>query len=77
MLGAAFLAGYVDSIVGGGGLIQVPALLAGYPSVAPRALLGTNKLGSICGTGSAVYRYAHFVRIPWRSLLPAAGLAFL
>jgi uncharacterized membrane protein YfcA len=77
VLGAAFLAGFVDSIVGGGGLIQVPALLTGYPTIAPRELLGTNKLGSICGTGSAVYRYARFVRIPWRSLLPAAGLAFL
>jgi uncharacterized membrane protein YfcA len=43
----------------------------------PQELLGTNKLGGICGTGSAAYRYAHFVRIPWRSLLPAAGLAFL
>jgi hypothetical protein len=77
MLGAAFLAGFVDSIVGGGGLIQVPALLAGYPNIAPQELLGTNKLASICGTGSAVYRYARFVRIPWRSLLPAALLAFL
>ena len=77
MLGAAFFAGFVDSIVGGGGLIQVPALLAGYPNIAPQELLGTNKLGGICGTGSAVYRYARFVRIPWRSLLPAAGLAFL
>jgi hypothetical protein len=77
VLGAAFLAGFVDSIVGGGGLIQVPALLAGYPAIAPQELLGTNKLGSICGTGSAVYRYARFVRIPWRSLLPGAGLAFV
>jgi len=77
VLGAAFFAGFVDSIVGGGGLIQVPALLAGYPNIAPQELLGTNKLGGICGTGSAVYRYARFVRIPWRSLLPAAGLAFL
>ena len=77
MLGAAFFAGFVDAIVGGGGLIQVPALLAGYPTIAPQELLGTNKLGSICGTSSAVYRYARFVRIPWRSLLPAAGLAFL
>ena len=76
VLGAAFLAGFVDSIVGGGGLIQVPALLAGYPGIAPPELLGTNKLGSICGTGSAVYRYTRFVRIPWRSLVPAAGLAF-
>jgi len=77
VLGVAFLAGFVDSIVGGGGLIQVPALLAGYPNIAPQEVLGTNKLGNICGTGSAVYRYARFVRIPWRSLLPAAGLAFL
>jgi hypothetical protein len=55
----------------------VPALLTGFPSVAPPLLLGTNKLGSICGTGSAVLRYARFVRIPWRVLLPAAGAAFL
>jgi len=76
-LGAAFLAGFVDSIVGGGGLIQVPALLSGYPTLAPQELLGTNKLGSICGTGSAVCRYARFVRIPWRSLMPAAGVSFI
>jgi uncharacterized protein len=77
VLGAAFFAGLVDSIVGGGGLIQVPALLAGYPAEPPALLLGTNKLGSICGTGSAVLRYARFVRIPWRMLLPAAAAAFL
>ena len=77
VLGAAFLAGFVDSIVGGGGLIQVPALLAGYPDVPPPQLLGTNKLGSICGTTSAVARYARFVRLPWKSLLPGAALACL
>jgi uncharacterized protein len=77
VLGAGFFAGLVDSIVGGGGLIQVPALLAGYPAEPPALLLGTNKLGSICGTGSAVLRYARFVRIPWRMLLPAAAAAFL
>ena len=67
----------MDSLVGGGGLIQVPALLAGYPDVAPQQLLGTNKLGSICGTTSAVVRYARFVRIPWASLLPGAIAACL
>ena len=76
VLCAAFLAGFIDSIVGGGGLIQVPALFAGYADIAPPELLGTNKLGSLCGTTSAVYRYARFVRIPWRSLAPAAALAF-
>lgn len=77
MLGAAFFAGFVDAIVGGGGLIQLPALLAGYPLSAPPILLGTNKLGSICGTTSAVIRYRRVVRIPWRVLLPAAAVAFL
>ena len=56
MLGAAFFAGFVDAIVGGGGLIQVPALFAVYPAVPPPVLLGTNKLGGICGTTSAVMR---------------------
>jgi uncharacterized membrane protein YfcA len=77
VLCAAFSAGFVDAIVGGGGLIQLPALLAGYPGAAPAALLGTNKLGSICGTTGAVMRYMRVVRIPWRVLLPAAAVAFL
>ena len=77
MLCAAFSAGFVDAIVGGGGLIQLPALLAGYPGAAPPVLLGTNKLGSICGTGGACIRYMRVVRIPWRVILPAAAVAFL
>ncbi len=71
VLGAALLAGFVDSLVGGGGLIQLPALLTAYPGVVPQTLLGTNTLGSLCGAGSAGLRYAGFVRIPWRRLLPA------
>jgi uncharacterized membrane protein YfcA len=63
--------------VGGGGLIQLPALLAGYPTVDAPTLLGTNKLGSICGTGSAALRYLRAMRLPWRALLPAAAIAFL
>ena len=77
MLGAAFFAGFVDAIVGGGGLIQLPALLAAFPSSAPPILLGTNKLGSICGTTGAVIRYRRVVRIPRKVLLPAAAVAFL
>jgi uncharacterized membrane protein YfcA len=77
VLCAAFFAGFVDAIVGGGGLIQLPALLAGYPGTAPPVLLGTGKVGSICGTTSAVMRYMRVVRIPWRVLLPGAAVAFL
>jgi uncharacterized membrane protein YfcA len=77
VLCAAFSAGFIDAIVGGGGLIQLPALFAAYPATAPPVLLGTNKLGSICGTASAVLRYMRVVRIPARMLLPAAAIAFL
>jgi uncharacterized protein len=77
VLAAGFFAGFIDSIVGGGGLIQVPALFAGYPAAPPAQLLGTNKLGSICGTTSATLRFSRVVRIPWRRLLPALGAAFV
>jgi uncharacterized membrane protein YfcA len=77
VLCAAFSAGFIDAIVGGGGLIQIPALFAAYPASPPPALLGTNKVGSICGTSSALLRYIRVVRLPWRVLLPAAGVAFL
>ena len=69
-------AGFVDAIVGGGGLVQLPALLAGYPTVPPPVLLGTNKLGSICGTTTAMLRYMRVVRVAARVLAPAAVVAF-
>lgn len=75
VLAAAACAGFIDSMVGGGGLVQLPALLAGYPAEPPATLLGTNKLAGILGTVSALSRYARSVRIPWRTLLPTAAVA--
>lgn len=71
---AAFGAGLIDAMVGGGGLVQLPALFGFYPQVAPPILLGTSKLAGIFGTASAVWRYARRVSIPWRALLPLAIL---
>lgn len=71
----AFLAGLVDAVAGGGGLIQVPALFAVFPSAPPSALLGTNKLSSIAGTTMAVLRYGWSVPIRWKIILPAAAVA--
>ncbi len=73
----AFLAGLVDAVAGGGGLIQVPALFAVFPSLPPSILLGTNKFSSITGTTIATLRYSWSVPIQWRSVLPAAGIAGL
>ena len=74
----AFLAGFLDAVVGGGGLIQVPALLILMPDTPIATLLGTNKCVSIFGTSAAVWQYARHVVLPWRAILPAAltALAF-
>lgn len=77
ILAAAFGAGVIDSMVGGGGLVQVPALFAVYPATPPAILLGTNKLASIVGTSSAVLRFARRIQIPWRTLLPLVPVVFL
>lgn len=76
LLPAAFLAGCVDAVVGGGGLIQIPALFAAYPAAAPATLFGTNKCASVVGTAAASWRYARRVVMPWRTILPAALAAF-
>ncbi len=77
---AGFAAGFVDAIAGGGGLIQIPALLLLLPpelasSVA--LVLGTNKVSSTCGTAVAVHRYNRHLQLPWRELAPAMATGFL
>jgi len=74
---AAFLAGFVDAIVGGGGLVQLPALLVLYPTAPVVTLLGTNKLSSIAGTVTAVVTYTRRIALPWKILIPASGVAFV
>jgi uncharacterized protein len=77
VLVAAFGAGFVDAMAGSGGLIQVPALFAMYPNIAPATLLGTSKFAGIFGIASAVLRYAQRMHTPWRSLVPLAAFALL
>ena len=68
---AAFVAGWVDAVVGGGGLIQLPALLIGLPSSTPPAvILGTNKISSFCGTATSSLTYALRVPLDWRTVAP-------
>jgi uncharacterized membrane protein YfcA len=73
---AAICAGWVDAVVGGGGLIQIPALLLGFPQAAPIQILATNKLGSICGTSVSAGTYYRRVRPDLRTAIPLALLAF-
>lgn len=72
LCGFAFLAGFVDAVVGGGGLIQVPALLVLMPQLPIATLLGTNKAVSIWGTLTATIQYARRLDLDWRATLPMA-----
>ena len=74
---ASLLAGFVDAIVGGGGLILLPALFATFPGAPPAALLGTNKSASIWGTAMATWQYSRRVQIRWHAMLPAAFAGFV
>ncbi len=72
---AGLIAGFVDAIAGGGGLITVPALLhAGLP---PHIALGTNKLQSACGTALAVSRYGGSGLVHWKDVRFAVATSFL
>lgn len=73
---AALLAGWVDAVVGGGGLIQLPALVLAFPGAAPVQLLATNKVASICGTSTAAVTYLRRIRPDLRTAVPLALAAF-
>ena len=70
---AAFVAGFVDAIAGGGGLITVPALL--LAGLTPVEALGTNKLQGLFGSGSATIHYAAKGHVDLVRQLPSALLA--
>lgn len=74
---AALAAGWVDAVSGGGGLLQLPALLLAAPSDNPVQALGTNKLSSIMGTAAAARTYARKVRLDIATAAPMASFAFL
>ena len=74
---AAFSAGLIDAIVGGGGLISLPALFSVYPEQIPATLLGTNKFNGIWGTATAAVNYSRAVKINWNVALPASFMAFI
>src|SRR3712207_584163 len=73
---AALAAGWIDAVVGGGGLLQLPALLL-VPGLSPVEALGTNKLASICGTSTSAVTYYRRAHPDLRTALPMAGVALV
>ena len=63
---AAFSAGFMDAIVGGGGLIQAPAMFIIFPKMPVLMVIGTNRASSIVGTFTAGIQYARKISIAWK-----------
>ena len=77
LLLAALAAGFVDAVVGGGGLIQLPALLIGLPGASVVQIAATNKLASFCGTSISAATYFRKIRPDPRTFLPLMLAAFV
>jgi len=65
----AFTAGFIDAIVGGGGFIQLPALLVNFPNTALPTLMGTNKIAGFSGTSVSAVQYAKRIKFDYKLLL--------
>jgi uncharacterized membrane protein YfcA len=73
---ASFVAGFIDAIVGGGGLVQTPVLLMTFPNLSVASLLGTTKIPSFCGTAVSLQQYSRHVTIKWKLIIWIASVAF-
>lgn len=74
---ASVLAGFIDAVVGGGGLILLPALLTAYPQAPVAAMLGTNKSASVWGSAFAAWQYSRKVNFKWAVALPGVAACLL
>ena len=72
----SFLAGFVDAIIGGGGLIQTPAILFTLPQYPVPTLIGTTKIPSLAGSLMGAFQYSRRVAVAGRFIGPMMALAF-
>lgn len=74
---AAFIAGFIDAIVGGGGLIQTPAALIMLPNLSVAHVIGTLKIPAFSGTSIATYQYLKKVKVNWKLFVIMAFVSFV
>ena len=72
---AAFAAGFIDAVVGGGGLIQIPAMMVLMPGVPVATAIGTTKLPSFCGTSFAAFQYSRKIELNYKHVALMACIA--
>jgi len=73
----AFCGGLIDAAVGGGGLVQLPALIHALPQYSLATVFGTNKLAVLAGTFSSIFTYIKRIKIVWILMLPTMTSAFI
>jgi uncharacterized membrane protein YfcA len=73
----SLVAGFIDAVVGGGGLIQLPALLLQLPTTSLPTILGTNKIAALSGTSVAAMQYARRIRFNFPLLIVISFFAFI
>jgi len=73
----AFMAGFIDAVVGGGGLIQLPALLVTLPNASLPTVFGTNKIAALSGTSMAAFQYAKRIRFNVKLLITISVASFI
>ena len=73
----AFMAGFIDAVVGGGGLIQLPALLVTLPNAPLPTIFGTNKIAALSGTSMAAFQYAKRIRFNLKLLIVISAASFI
>ena len=73
----AFIAGFIDAVVGGGGLIQLPALLVTLPNTSLPTIFGTNKIAALSGTSMAAFQYSKRIRFNMRLLITISIASFI
>lgn len=75
LIALSFLAGFIDAVVGGGGLISIPTLLINFPQMALPTLFGTNKIAALAGTSISAIEYSKRVKFNYKLLLVVAACA--
>ena len=70
-----FVAGFVDAVVGGGGLMTIPAMLIGFPTTPVATIFGTNKIAAFSGTSVAAFQYARRIKFNYKLLFLIAFFA--
>jgi len=73
----AFIAGFIDAVVGGGGLIQLPALLVTLPNAPLPTIFGTNKIAALSGTSIAAFQYAKRIKFNIKLMIVISLASFI